>query len=112
MAYDNDITGSILELQLKRKVWRVNFERDAGDGAPLTANCYLREDTIDATTDSVASGSVLVSKDWIIDMTRPQILNLNNAGNFLNSLINTISSLKDEYDASGSLATGSIRPLM
>lgn len=109
MAYDANVTSSILQLEIKRRIERVDFQRPPVTGAgSLTANCYLRESTLNATAGSPRSGSVLSDSIWMIEINRAQILGVTGAATFLNGLINLVSDLKSEFDASGSLATGSI----
>jgi hypothetical protein len=109
MTYDLDVTSSLLNIDVKNKIWRVDFQRPPLDGAgSLFANCFLKQDQIDATPGSMTSGSVLMSKNWIITIDRTQILSVPNAGTFLNGIINIVNNLKSEYDSIGYLETGSI----
>lgn len=111
--YDNNVTSSILNLEIKSRVFRVDFQRppSTGNNTGLYANCFLQQSSIDATLDSPTSESILSSTQWLITITRDQILSLPNAGSFLNGLVNLITGLKVEYDTNGSLATGSISQL-
>jgi len=112
MAYDTDVTGSTLDVQIKRRTYRVDFSRPPVEGAgSISANCFLKEDAINVTEGSPKSGSIAASDDWLIGIDKNQIMGLPNAGSFLNGLVSFIDSLKTEYDASGSLATGSIRQI-
>jgi hypothetical protein len=112
MPYDHDITSGSLDVQLKRRTWRMDIERPNATGnASLFANCFMQEDLIDVTPGSPTSGSAISHTNWLININKDQILDRNNAASFFNSMLNYINGLKTEYDASGSLATGSIQQL-
>ena len=113
MSYDSDVTSSVLDIDLKRRTWRVDFQRPQVTGAgSLYANCFVKEDAINTTSGSATSGSVVASTSWLITIDRDQVFDRNNAGSFFNDLIGFIDGLKTEYDASGSLATGSITQII
>ena len=112
MAYDTDVTSSILQLAVKRRVDRVDFERPPVAGAgSLKANVYLRETTLNATDGSPRSGSVVSDSLWMIEVTRAQILDVTGAAAFLNGMVALANDLKNEFDNTGTLATGSMNQL-
>ncbi len=113
MAYDKELSSGQRQLVKKQRIWRLDFERPAvpGSGGSVTATSFLREDLIDDTSGSATYGSVLSSKDWIVNTVKDQFDGFNGFGPFFNSMINLISDMKAEYDASGSVATGSVSPL-
>jgi len=109
MAYDSNVTSSVLNLQSKRRLWRMDFQRPPVEGDnSLIVNGFLREDILNATAGSPTSGSVIASTNWLININRSQVLSVSNAGSFLNGIVALFDTLKTEYDASGSLATGSV----
>lgn len=114
-AYDSDVTSSVLSLDIKRRTFRVDFQRPelTGEGGgDVYANGYLREDAINTTSGSATSGSVIAESRWLITINKQQIQSLDGYAQFVPALITLFDDLKTEYDASGSLATGSIKPIV
>jgi len=113
MAYDTHVTSSILQLTVKRRIDRIDFERPPiNDAGSLKANIFLRETTLNATNGSPRSGSVVSDSLWMIEVNRAQILGVTGAATFLNGMITLGNDLKNEFDNTGTLATGSINQLV
>jgi len=113
MAYDSNVTSSNLTIDVKRRTYQVTFMRpQTTGGGSLSGVSYVKQDGIDATEGSPTSGSVLASTNWLVSLTKEQILKLPNAGSFLNGLIAAIDDMKTEFDASGSVATGSVSQIL
>ena len=109
MGYDQNVASSVLSLDLKRRLWRVDFERpQSEDNNSLYANCFLREDVINATEGNPKSGSVVSSENWLLTINRAQIMNFSSSGVFFNSMIKYLNGLKSEWDSTGTISTGSV----
>jgi hypothetical protein len=111
MAYDTNVTSSTIHLEIKRKVSRIDIQRPGGTKKSLYANCYLTEDTIDATPGSPTSESIINSATWLVSLEKEQVLDIQGVNNFMNGVIALSSYMKSEFDANGSNATGSIQRL-
>lgn len=113
MAYDQNVQSGSLSVDLKRRTWRVDIQRPANTtgNASLTANCFLKEDLINAQEGNPNSGSVMASTNWLITFDKGALFSITGATTFLNGLLDLIGEQKDWYDASGSMETGSITPL-
>ena len=114
MAYDSDVRTGSIDLDIKRRTFRVDFNRpeDTGVAGDVYANGYLREDAINVTSGSATSGSVMLTERWLIHLEKSQIQSLDGYSQFMPALVNVFNDLKDEYDASGSLETGSITQIV
>ena len=109
MAYDQTVSTGSLSLSTMRRLWRVDFNRPNATGnSSLTANAFIREDTLNATVGHPSSGSVVSSVNFMINLEKSQITTLGGFNTFFGNFVTLTGNLKDEYDASGSLSTGSI----
>ena len=113
MAYDSNVTSSVIDVDVKRRTWRVDFQRPdtAGTGGDVFANGFVKEDAINVTSGSANSGSIAASERWLITITKAQIQAIDGYSEFMPGLVTLFDDLKSEYDASGSLATGSIQQI-
>jgi len=112
MGYDTNVTSSVLQLSVKRRVDRIDFRRPPVEGnGSLRANIYLRETRLDATAASPRSGSIVSDSLWMIEVDRSQILGVTGVTTFLNGMISLANDLKDEFDENGTLVEGRINKL-
>lgn len=108
MAYDKNVSTSQLTVDKKRKIWRITFSR-SDDG--VTSESILGEYLIDSTVGSPAEGNRLAESNWVIKAPLEKFNGISGFGAFFNGFINMINDIKDEYDSSGTLETGSIQQL-
>jgi hypothetical protein len=106
-TYDNNISSSVLNIETKRRTYRIDIQRPIEHGSIVTGYVYMNEDVVNSTPNNSNSGSAIGSTSWRLELTHAQVLARTNAGAFLTDVINFASQLKDEYDSSGTLATGS-----
>jgi hypothetical protein len=113
MAYDQDLQSGSLEVNLKRRTWRVDVQRppNTEGNSSLYAHCFMKEDLFNAQPGSPTSGSVIASTNWLLAFDKNTIFSLGGATNFFNNLLALIGEQKDYYDANGSVLTGSIRQI-
>ena len=106
-SYDATLTSSVLNVDVKRRIYSVTFDRP---GAPeeTVGKCYIKEDEIVTTPNHPYSGSIIKSDRWIIHMNYAQLMTLSGSAVFIDDFLRYTNDLKNEYDLNGSISTGSI----
>lgn len=103
MAYDIDVKTENLTIDTKRKISRITFYRsDSG---------VKSEALVDESRLLSGSGTLISNNTYLITTDLNQFNGIDGFGTFFNGYISLMNDLKNEYDASGSLATGSFHSL-
>lgn len=99
MAYDKNVKSENVTVDTKRKISRVVFYRNE--------NGVSSEALVDEVR--LVGNEVIGTDTFLVKTDKFQFDGIAGFTNFIGGYINMVSDLKDEFDASGSLATGSLQ---
>ena len=100
MASDYTPITADVPLTMSRRYYRVTYER--ADNNIISGQVLLRE------TFKTNDGKNMSKDEYLISLTDDQVKDVTGFGTYFNRVIDQCNTLKNEWDASGSLATGSI----